>query len=204
MPPLNMSALPPLTNRWPMTLPTSTTELEQMRHNAMAMRSQPPPPPSRLQQQSTQLAMRPPQSGHVPSTPRIKYCKGVQTDSTTASIGPRKVPPSLQYCRLCFQKQDLEPIFTGDQTLIEPDLIDKIFGCTEIMVSMGLFWVVGDSMVNLDNMFFDILREQTRGKFQNGCDWVLTGNNSAIDFFSINVSEAYILCYCSHQKNNRA
>ncbi|XP_019556163.3 mucin-2-like isoform X1 [Aedes albopictus] len=136
MPPLNMSALPPLTNRWPMTLPTSTTELEQMRHNAMAMRSQPPPPPSRLQQQSTQLAMRPPQSGYVPSTPRIKYCKGVQTDSTTASIGPRKVPPSLQYCRLCFQKQDLEPIFTGDQTLIEPDLIDKIFGCTEIMISV--------------------------------------------------------------------
>lgn len=58
-------------------------------------------------------------------------------------------------------------------------------------------------MVNLD-MFFDILREQTRGQFQNSCDCVLTGNNSAIDFFSINVSEAYILCYCSHQKNNRA
>lgn len=49
-------------------------------------------------------------------------------------------------------------------------------------------------MVNLD-MFFDILREQTRGQFQNSCDWVLTGNNSAIDFFSINVSEAFILCY---------
>ncbi|XP_021713104.1 uncharacterized protein LOC5580281 [Aedes aegypti] len=131
MPPLNMSALPPLTDRWPMTLPAGMTETEQLRHNAMLMGSRHnaahPPPSSRTQQQQQ------------PPPPRIRYSKGVQTESTNSSVGivgPRKVPPSLQYCRLCFQKQDLEPIFTGDQTLIEPDLIDKIFGCTEIMISV--------------------------------------------------------------------
>ncbi|XP_065075542.1 proline-rich protein 36-like [Ochlerotatus camptorhynchus] len=136
MPPLNMSALPPLTDRWPMTLPAGMTEADQLRQNA-ARSSMPPPlgmrghPLDPHRMQSQHLA-------YVSSPSRLRYCKAVQTDSTapatTASAGPRKVPPSLQYCRLCFKRQDLEPIFTGDQTLIEPDLIDQIFGCTEVMI----------------------------------------------------------------------
>ncbi|XP_062533304.1 muscle M-line assembly protein unc-89-like [Armigeres subalbatus] len=132
MPPLNMSALPPLTDRWPMTLPEGMTEVDQLRHNAMAHRSMPPPLPMRPTHLNPQQMARAPSGSPI----RVRHSRGVQTDSTPTCIGGRTIAPSLQYCRLCFQKQDLEPIFTGDQTLIEPDLIDKIYGCTEVMISV--------------------------------------------------------------------
>lgn len=133
MPPLNMPALPPLTDRWQMTLPQGMTETDQLKQNA-ARSSMPlpigmhvPTPPHMSKRQ--QLANK-------PNSPRVRHSRAVQTERLTAIVGPRKVPPSLQYCRLCFKRQDLEPIFTGDQTLIEPDLIDKIFGCTEVLISV--------------------------------------------------------------------
>lgn len=140
-----------------MTLPAGMTETEQLRHNAMLMGSRHnaahPPPSSRTQQQQQ------------PPPPRIRYSKGVQTESTNSSVGivgPRKVPPSLQYCRLCFQKQDLEPIFTGDQTLIEPDLIDKIFGCTEIMVSLSLLLNFGGDQSGELKVFWFVIGSRSR------------------------------------------
>ncbi|XP_055530520.1 uncharacterized protein LOC129721679 [Wyeomyia smithii] len=119
MPPLALSGLPPLTGRWQINLPDSVRQNQPAETSPMTI--------NRSMARGLNVYER-----HVP-----RYCKAVQTDSQPMILsGPRKVKPSLQYCRLCFQRQDLEPIFTGDQTLIEPDLIDKIYGCTEVMISV--------------------------------------------------------------------
>ncbi|XP_053698479.1 titin-like [Sabethes cyaneus] len=122
MPPLGISGLPPLNDRWQLTLPDSIRQNQPQRQSEVA-------PPAINNATSGPSPQRRPQVA--------RYSKAVQTEAKpTIFSGLRKVAPSLQYCRLCFQRQDLEPIFTGDQTLIEPDLIDKIYGCTEVMINV--------------------------------------------------------------------
>ncbi|XP_055585629.1 uncharacterized protein LOC129738447 [Uranotaenia lowii] len=118
MPPPNLAALPPLTNRWPMTLPDSMLKRAGPQDMPLVNMHHP---------MVTPQASR----SYVP-----RSSKSVQTDPPLIATRPRKVQPSLQYCRLCFKRQDLEPIFTGDKTLIEPDLVEKIYICTEIKITV--------------------------------------------------------------------
>lgn len=132
MPPLNIPGLPPLNDHWQLTLPVGMTETDQIRQ-------------ARVSEMFGGGHLQGPAETSVTSNNRSVACanqqaspvkravKAVQTE-TVFSSGQRKMQASLQYCRLCLQRQDLEPIFTGDQTLIEPDLIDKIYGCTQILV----------------------------------------------------------------------
>lgn len=132
MPPLNIPGLPPLNDHWQLTLPVGMTQTDQIRQARVtemfgghlqgpAETSVPKNRPAVAANQQTSAVQR--------------AAKAVQTE-TVFSGGQRKMQPSLQYCRLCLQRQDLEPIFTGDQTLIEPDLIDKIYGCTQILITL--------------------------------------------------------------------
>lgn len=137
MPPLNMPGLPPLNDRWQLTLPVGMTETDQLRQarvtamfgGGVGGHLQGPA------ETSIVSSNRPAVVANQQTSVVQHAAKAVQTE-TIFSSGQRKMQPSLQYCRLCLQRQDLEPIFTGDQTLIEPDLIDKIYGCTQILITV--------------------------------------------------------------------
>lgn len=134
MPPLNMPGLPPLNDRWQLTLPVGMTEADRLRQaRVTAMFGGGDGHVQGLGEMSA-AGNRPNKQQNATAAVK-KSAKAVQTE-TVFSSGQRKAQPSLQYCRLCLQRQDLEPIFTGDQTLIEPDLIDKIYGCTQILITV--------------------------------------------------------------------
>ncbi|XP_058456097.1 uncharacterized protein LOC131433541 [Malaya genurostris] len=146
MPPLVLSGLPPLTNRWPLTLPDSMREnynrgKQSDNSQQQSVSGFSPPGMSGIPMSSVTAPNMHGNAGsqrmvsYRPNMSMAKFCKAVQTEANPVS-GPRMMQPSLQYCRLCFKRQNLEPIFTGDQTLIEPDLIDKIYGCTEVMITV--------------------------------------------------------------------
>lgn len=132
MPPLNIPGLPPLNDHWQLTLPVGMTETDQIRQARVSEMfgggHLQGPAETSVASNNRSVACTNPQA-----SPVKRAVKAVQTE-TVFSSGQRKMQASLQYCRLCLQRQDLEPIFTGDQTLIEPDLIDKIYGCTQILV----------------------------------------------------------------------
>lgn len=145
MPPSN-TGLPPLTDRWQMTLPVTLTANHQMERAAAAAaeknasaRFHPQTIAGRSLHQHVPTQVTPQRIPYTPRTSNEKkqISRAIQTDAKSAIIaGHRSIRPSLQYCRLCFKRYDLEPIFAGDQTLIEPDLIDKIYGSLGIMVSV--------------------------------------------------------------------
>lgn len=136
MPPLNMPGLPPLNDRWQLTLPVGMTETDQLRQaRVTAMFSGGVGHLQGPTETSVVSSNRPAVVANQQTSAVQRAVKAVQTE-TVFSSGQRKMQPSLQYCRLCLQRQDLEPIFTGDQTLIEPDLIDKIYGCTQILITI--------------------------------------------------------------------
>ncbi|KAL9693731.1 hypothetical protein quinque_013016 [Culex quinquefasciatus] len=134
MPPLNIPGLPPLNDHWQLTLPVRMTETDQIRQARVSEMfgggHLQGPAETSVASNNRSVACTNPQA-----SPVKRAVKAVQTE-TVFSSGQRKMQASLQYCRLCLQRQDLEPIFTGDQTLIEPDLIDKIYGCTQILITI--------------------------------------------------------------------
>ncbi|XP_055632186.1 enolase-phosphatase E1-like [Toxorhynchites rutilus septentrionalis] len=147
MPPSNNTGLPPLTDKWQMTLPVTLTESHRIKE-AASMAAAPTASVLSRFQSTTGTSVR--QQGWTQDLPQRKTCmpsnnnrnndriqlnKAIQTDSKSDFCGLRVVRPSLQYCRLCLKRHDLEPIFAGDQTLIEPDLIDKIYRNLGIMIT---------------------------------------------------------------------
>ncbi|XP_058812094.1 titin-like [Topomyia yanbarensis] len=147
MPPPMLSGLPPLTDRWQLTLPDSMRQShsQSKQDEAAQQHSTGGTSPQRMMGTSLTPAGMRMGAGQAVGPSRAtaaayrgsKFCKAVQTELNPMVVsGPRRMQPSLQYCRLCFKRQNLEPIFTGDQTLIEPDLIDKIYGCTEVMITV--------------------------------------------------------------------